>query len=329
MQTPKISIIIPVYNLENYILKCLDSVLKQTFLEYEVLIVNDGSIDNSEKVISEFVKINNRFFLFTKHNEGVAIARQFAINKAKGDYLFFLDGDDYIPENSLEILYHKVKETNADIVRGNYTVVDDNNRIVKKENIKKGLYDKNEYIKKLIEDSELYLCFNLIRKSLFESLYLPEEITLGEDAILITQLIEKSNKIVKIDDFIYNYYRRQDSVTVLPKKQNLISAYSANEYIFNFVNEKFNFNKKEQTLNNYRLRQLLQYITNIKITGLYRNDVFRVLNENKIYFVLNPNKIKFKELIALKIAYVNIYVASFFINGYNNIKRSIYKLITK
>ncbi|MBO5004864.1 MAG: glycosyltransferase [Clostridia bacterium] len=115
---PSISIIIPVYNVEEYIRECLDSLLKQTIRdELEVIIVNDGSTDNSQKIIDEYVKKYPKLFkCYIKKNEGQGIARNYGVKYATGEYIGFVDGDDYIKFDMYEILYKEAKEKKLDIV---------------------------------------------------------------------------------------------------------------------------------------------------------------------------------------------------------------------
>jgi len=114
-----ISVIIPVYNLENYISFCLNSVSKQTYKNIEVLCIDDGSTDNSANIISEFCKIDSRFILIQKPNGGVSSARNLGIETAKEKFVAFIDGDDYIAENFLERLHSIITEHSADIARCN------------------------------------------------------------------------------------------------------------------------------------------------------------------------------------------------------------------
>lgn len=97
----KFSIVIPVYNVEEYIDKCLNSVLNQTYKDFEVIIVNDGSPDNSIQIIDRYVKMDDRFKVYSKENGGLSAARNFGVKKVSGDYLIFLDSDDYIEKDLL------------------------------------------------------------------------------------------------------------------------------------------------------------------------------------------------------------------------------------
>ncbi|MCI6847610.1 MAG: glycosyltransferase [Erysipelotrichaceae bacterium] len=119
----KLSVIVPVYNVEKYINKCLDSLINQTLKDIEFIFVNDGSLDNSVKIIKEYQKKDKRIKLFNKKNGGQASARNLGLKKANGEYIAFLDSDDYVKEDMYEILYNRAKKDNLDIVICNYYLV--------------------------------------------------------------------------------------------------------------------------------------------------------------------------------------------------------------
>ena len=117
MDNQKISIIIPVYNVEKYLKQCLDSVIGQTLQDIEIICINDGSTDNSLKILQEYAQKCNKLKIFSTKNSGLACTRNFGIEKAKGKYLFFLDSDDYLAsENVFELLYKKAIESKKDII---------------------------------------------------------------------------------------------------------------------------------------------------------------------------------------------------------------------
>ena len=110
-----ISIIIPVYNVEIYIEQCLDSIKKQSYQNFEVIIVNDGSQDNTESICKKIAQSDARFKYFSKENGGVSSARNFGLDNANGHYITFIDGDDWVDPNHLEILIKSITENNSDI----------------------------------------------------------------------------------------------------------------------------------------------------------------------------------------------------------------------
>lgn len=116
----EISIILPVYNVEKYLAQCLDSIVNQTFKDFECICVNDGSTDNSLSILQKYAQKDKRFKIITQENKGLSGARNAGIKTAKSKYLTFIDSDDWVTENYLEVLYNKIEETKSDIVRASY-----------------------------------------------------------------------------------------------------------------------------------------------------------------------------------------------------------------
>ena len=153
MQEVKVSIIIPVYNTEKFLERCLNSVLNQTLRDIEIIVVNDGSKDNSLEIIKRFIQIDDRIILIDKENEGLTKTRNRGLEIASGKYIYNLDSDDYLEEDTMfEELYNKCEKDNLDMVVFDYY----NDFGNKKEYIKNievsdnGLIDKEDYIKDLI-----------------------------------------------------------------------------------------------------------------------------------------------------------------------------------
>lgn len=116
MNIPKVSVIIPVYNTEEYIGETLNSIINQTLKDIEIIVINDGSTDNSLQIINEYAKTDNRIFVYIQENQGQSIARNFGVSKASGDYIYFMDSDDLLDKSTFEICYLKCKNENLDFV---------------------------------------------------------------------------------------------------------------------------------------------------------------------------------------------------------------------
>ena len=115
MKMEKISIIVPVYNVEKYLKTCLDSIINQTYQNLEIILVDDGSTDNSGEICEEYRKTDSRIILIHKENEGLSMARNFGLDIASGDYISFVDSDDFIARNMMEALYNRLLETQSDM----------------------------------------------------------------------------------------------------------------------------------------------------------------------------------------------------------------------
>lgn len=201
---PQISIITPVYNTEKYLIKCLDSIKNQTFSDFEVILIDDGSTDDSPKILDDYAKNNTKFKVFHKKNEGVTIARKDGIERASGTFIVWVDSDDWIEETHLEKLYKAVTENSADICVCNF-MKESQNGITKYEEIIK---DLNNPLKSLIEEDTCRGCLvtKISRRTLYteNDLFPPKGINCWEDKIITANLYYYSKKTVHTPIFTYH-----------------------------------------------------------------------------------------------------------------------------
>ena len=207
-----ISVIIPVYNVEKYIERCVKSVLNQTYQDFEILLINDGSTDNSGKICEELAFKHEQIRLIEQKNQGVSAARNIGIEKAKGEFLTFIDSDDFIDKNYLKILFDSLIKNNADISCCEYQRIGD-------VEIKKIKYRNKFYIFDKVDIIKLYLgkeltgpWGKLYRKKVFSKIYFP----IGkrhEDIATIFKVILNAKKLVYTNDELYFYYKNVSSFT--------------------------------------------------------------------------------------------------------------------
>jgi hypothetical protein len=223
----KVSVIIPVYNGENYIKDCLDSVLNQTLKDIQIIIINDGSIDNTQNIIEEYYnRYPEKIKIVNKQNEGQGKARNIGIGLAQGEFITFVDADDTIENNMLEKLYKK----EADVILCDYyQVIEENKKIVKAIPIKNGDIKKDFIV------SVAGPCNKLIRTSILNKnnlLFLDTGIY--EDIAMVPLIGVYANKIKYVEEPLYNYYIRKGS-TMRQEKFNtkLLSIYNVLETLTN------------------------------------------------------------------------------------------------
>ena len=213
MKTETISIIIPVYNVENYLRSCLDSVLSQTYKDFEVLMVNDGSTDSSGAICQEFAERDSRFHYFEKENGGLSDARNYGLDRAKGHYITFLDSDDFLFEDWLENLYHASRLSDSDITIGGYCRFDGSNFYFYNEHFKSdSLLSFKDFQAIQYLDSMLDVTFitfstawgKLFKRELFSELRFPYG-KYAEDQFLIWKLYMKAEKIYVFNGASYVY----------------------------------------------------------------------------------------------------------------------------
>ena len=233
MKNDLISIIIPVYKVEKYLEKCIESVLKQTYTNLQIILVDDGSPDNCGKICDEYAKKDSRIEVIHKANGGLSDARNVGISKAKGRYIGFVDSDDYIKEDMYEILLNLIKKYDADVSICNlYDVIDGNECIRNKEN---GIreYSRIDILKEILLDKNIqsYAWNKLYKKELFDEIKYPIR-KKYEDIGTTFYVFEKCNKIVVTSEPEYYYLKRSDSLvnnvtesTILDYTEIIIQRY--------------------------------------------------------------------------------------------------------
>lgn len=202
-----ISVIVPVYNIENYLSACLDSILMQSFSDFELLLINDGSNDRSGAICDEYVVKDARISVFHKENGGVTAARRDGVNLAKGEWIIFVDGDDTLPHDALQNLVNK-SAADVAIVAGAYNVYDRGKlAFVNRHYV--GNINHRDYISLYLRGQVAQSPWGkLFRKYLFDdfSFSLPREINNKEDTIMNLRIaINNTDNVCMIEDIIYNY----------------------------------------------------------------------------------------------------------------------------
>lgn len=217
----KVSVIIPAYNVENYIEKTLKSLTLQTFKDFEVIIVNDGSTDNTENQVKSILR--NADFpwkLLKQHNQGVSVARNNGLIEANGEYVCFLDGDDYYDAFFLEKMYNKAKESNYDMVVCNYIKVTENEKILSKSALLDEAFGKplngKEFLRLTLQnDLTPWIGIFICKKQLLNdhNLIFTKKCTYGEDQEFWIKVLFHSRLVISIPEILVFYVQRKNSAT--------------------------------------------------------------------------------------------------------------------
>lgn len=211
-KTPIISIIIPVYGVEKYITKCIESIKKQTLADFEAILINDGTRDNSVAVAEQAIADDERFILLHKENGGQGSARNVGLDHARGDYIAFIDSDDYVEPRFLQAMYEKIVSENADICACGVRLLSENGRQLKVFVSKPELYiEKNDYLNANFYISN-WFCDKLFRKELFDNLRFDLTVRTFEDAHLLFRVVY-GRDITSIDEVLYNYIQHAGSTS--------------------------------------------------------------------------------------------------------------------
>lgn len=229
---PLISVVIPVYNSEKYIKKCIRSVVQQTYKNLEIILVDDGSPDNCGNICEGYAKKDNRIIVIHKENGGLSTARNEGIVKASGEYLFFIDSDDSISNDCIEKLYNCLSSTDTDCAVTALLFVYENSGLTKlryNKNGEHGVLSNIEAVNTMYygDKFNVSVCGKLFKKELFKNIRFPEGIT-HEDAAIIYKVLHACKNISFIGEAKYFYLKRNDgnitSVTDLSKVKSVIGV---------------------------------------------------------------------------------------------------------
>ena len=220
--TEKITVIVPVYNVENYLEKCLDSLINQTYKNIEIIVINDGSTDNSGEICQEYAQKDNRIVYIEKENGGLSDARNVGLDKMTGSYVTFIDSDDWIEQDYIETLYKKIVEYQADIAVGNYYSYNEDEETyyfhIYGDSYYEKVYDNISIFENLYESQEMK-SFALIsawgklyKAKLFDYLRFDKG-KLGEDGYFNQKIYLSVNKVVYLNKGLYAYRQRSGSIT--------------------------------------------------------------------------------------------------------------------
>lgn len=297
MKNDLISIIIPVYKVEKYLEKCIESVLKQTYTNLQIILVDDGSPDNCGKICDEYAKKDPRIEVIHKVNGGLSDARNVGIAKAKGKYIGFVDSDDYIKEDMYEILINLIKEYDADVSICNlYDVIDGKEYIRNNED---GIqeYSRLEILKEVLLDKNIqsYAWNKLYKKKLFDEIKYP----IGkkyEDIGTTFYVFEKCNKIVVTSEPEYYYLKRSDSLV------NNVTESTVLDYtdiiIQRYLYTQKNIEKLRKYNNYYLAKTLITAHNDIELLGSISEKMQEKYKElyNLVYNIMKNDREDIEEL---------------------------------
>ncbi len=318
-KNPKVSIIIPVYNTEEYLKQCLDSIINQTLKDIEIILINDGSTDNSGKICDEYALRDTRIRVIHQENQGVSVARNKGIETAQGEYLGFIDSDDKIDLDFYEKLYNKAIKTNSDMVKANVKTINYN-----------GFTAESLLNPKIIEKQSkwyfYYEWWSAIYKTQLvkeNNIRFPEEIIFGEDSLFLHYIIEKAENLEIINDTYYYYQRRKNSTDSLILQNEKINSCL---FVYDSILKNINKLYKQELIDKEAYSYLYETKNYIIIKYFYRNSSkeskMKCLENIINYYnlCLEKNDLKIFLLKTFPLIAKNIYE-----NNLNNLYRTMIK----
>lgn len=303
-----ISVIVPVYNVESYLERCIESILNQTYRNLEIILINDGSTDGSKEICDKYRRKDSRVIVVNQDNKGVSSARNLGLELAKGDYIAFVDSDDYLEKDMYELLINCSNESNADIIVCGFLQM--NSKGEKKESFIKnssGLINSFECMKRYFNDSEIkeimYAPWNkLFKKEVLRSVRFDENLSMGEDILFIFRCLENSQYIFINNQCKYNYIYRVDSAMrtkFSEKRFDYIKAFDKMEQI---CTEKYPIIL--QSLREQNFYHKLNCCRNMIIYSHYKKK-YKLEYENMLkYLDMNKSEVIPKMMFKRKVDYL-------------------------
>lgn len=337
-----ISVIVPVYNVEKYLSRCLESIINQTYKNIEVVCIDDGSPDKSINILKQYEKKDKRIKIIRQENKGLSGARNTGIKKSNGEYIFFVDSDDWLPENAIELLYKTIEKDKSDICIGNLVkTYPKKNKEKKLKKMTNSIFTLTSYLEYSIKNKNFTanVVNKLYRSKIIkQSKILFKEKILYEDFFFVIQYFSYTRKISMIKENVYYYYlERSDSIVNNINKGDLDSFQNVAD-IENFLIN----NNHEEILNlKYFQNYIFEWLLSATVSKLFKSrnielteKMYELIRNNKVfkkyYKLYQKNKIfGTKKIFAMIFLYnKNLFIQiiklknKFFNRGKNEIKYS-------
>ena len=311
-QKNMVSIIVPVYNVEKYIKKCIDSIINQTYQNLEIILVDDGSPDKCGEICEEYSKKDNRIKVIHKENGGLSDARNAGLEKATGEYIAFIDSDDYIDKNYISTLYNMCITNKAEIAQCSFKRVTDNqianekdveNKIVNMSGIEaiKNIFKEN-YIEYTVAWNKLY------KKSLFDNIKYPKG-KLHEDEATTYKLFYEAKIVSVTNEKLYYYYIRQNSITNTKFSLRRLDYIEELEEQLKFFNDRNEEDIYLEVYYRYARSLLLFYFKckTIENSEQIQNELYSKFKESVKYLKKQKVSIKRKIILQFGLVFPNLY----------------------
>ncbi len=265
-----VSILVPVYNTAPYLRQCIDSLTGQTYTDLQIVLINDGSTDGSLEIIKELAVDDKRLEVYSQPNRGVAATRYNLLQMAKGDFVLFVDSDDWIEPNTIELLMKEQEKGDYDIVSF---------QMSKPQEKQDNVYNQEQIVRLFLEHITFRgsLCDKFIKRDLFDSLEVDKTVSYGEDALIVWQVLLKASMVRVLDEVLYHYRANPTSLSRQQFNGKKFSAYTTWDHICCDTDEKWpHFSKIAHSRFACEMTQILR---DAAVSGYPHNSNVRLLQE--------------------------------------------------
>lgn len=235
-----ISIIVPVFNAEKYLTKCLDSILGQTYKNIELLLINDGSTDGSPAICDKYAKTDKRVKVLHKENGGVSSARNMGLELGKGDFVSFVDADDWLELDAISRIIQNISEYNCDAVIFEYSIVDENNLKQHKNHAHlQGVMNTEKAVECTISPVSRFVWSKVFSRKILEGIKFDNSIHFGEDTLFACEALSNAKSVYYMAEPVYNYYQSSESATRMDFNPRLFSGVIAYKKLVDFAQNSY------------------------------------------------------------------------------------------
>lgn len=278
-----ISVIVPIYNVEKYLPRCIESIINQTYKNLEIILIDDESPDNCGQICDEYAKKDSRIKVIHKKNGGVSSARNAGLDISQGDYIGFVDPDDYISEEMYEVMLTEAKKDDLGIVECNYFVSYEDGTCLVIDKRGKRLYNTFNDILYGVFTNYLYpgICFKLFKKTVINSIRFSTEFKIAEDMLFFLDCAKNNTKLKIISNPLYYYFQRQSSVMNRPFHNGAFDELKVVEMLKRICNNK----KLINAYNSFYFPKLILVSQKIINTGKFSDrfdEIRKKILENRI-----------------------------------------------
>lgn len=307
-----ITVIVPIYNVSKYINRCIESILAQKYINIEIILIDDGSTDDSGKICDEYAKKDLRIKVIHKENEGVSKTRNYGIDISNGDYITFIDADDYIDENMYFDMMN-IQHLNAipDIITSGYYYETEAGKIFDSSNVCDKKYDvlnsESAFNEIFTGRFGAYIWNKLFKKELLDKFKIrfEQKIHSGEDLLFVCECIAEAKNIVHCNKNYYHYVKRKDSVTNSKFNDKLLSSRFAYEKIVKIADSKFSKSLVDvKVCESFEICNLIYKLHISKRDKAIENEYRHLLRKNKKE-IFSKNNVSKKINLINKIMYIN------------------------
>ena len=302
--TPTVSIIIPVYNTEKWLQRCLESVLAQSFQNYEVILIDDGSSDLSPAILDNYASKDSRFRVFHEKNRGSSLARQFGISKARGNWLVFVDSDDDVHPLYLQHLFEAASQNGTSMAICDMQKVSNDSIPAEIKTIDTIILDQQSLHMRFFKYQFWGFGGKIYKKELFNDIYFPPY-NINEDYVVMAQIFTHQKRVAYIPEALYYYRNNPNSQSHIKLTPRIMDEYYNKKWVVDYYAAnmpKYTSPAKEQLAES--CIKLIGIIKSDDMQGLYSNgkiEAQRVLKKNLLFILFSSNMLLGLKLMAMKL----------------------------